>query len=133
MSNNRLNPDLGRCTLTLTKSARVVAWLALAKKGKVKMDALQKMARLKDALLHDCTIDQETGGVTWKDGPVPIASFDDLDTFKRAVDAFLAESGEGVDFQMVDGAVELTSQVDDLHATLKKERATAQATAGAVG
>lgn len=113
MSTKKSTTELDLVTLQLESQARMVAYMATRKShGKVKVKELNAMKRVRDAILGDCDIDMKTGAVAWEDGAVTFSDAEDFGIFVRAIEKSLGDDGEGVEFDLIDGAVDLLSAIE---------------------
>lgn len=113
MSTKKSTTDLDLITLQLDREARMVAYLSTRKThGKVKIKELNAIKRVRDAILGDCAIDMKSGQVDWEAGTITFRDTEDFDTFARAIDKSLGDDGEGVDFDLVDGALAVLAAID---------------------
>jgi len=113
-------PDgIGGAWLQLTKDERMVAYLALKVKGKVKGRDLGIADRVRSAVLADCDIDQETGRVTWVSGIVALRDAEEVRFLAKGLDKLVGDDGEGVDIDMAGAAASLQAKVEDKQAELK--------------
>jgi len=110
---------LGLCWITLSREARMVAYLACkARSGKVKLKELKQSEGIRDALLGGVNIDQKTGAVDWVKGVVKFDDGDDFEQFARMVRRHLED--DGVDFDLGAGALELIGAIESKEGELRQ-------------
>jgi hypothetical protein len=93
--------------LALGPIARMVGYLALKKLGGVTGAHLDAAVDARRALLAECTVDSESGAVTWRGGRVSLSDAARR-LLQRALDRLLDDAtGAGVDVDLAEGALEL--------------------------
>lgn len=121
---------LGLCWFTLDREARMVAYLCCKERaGKVKLNELHQMDRVRDAVLDGCKIDQKTGKVDWVKGIVKLDNDKDFEMFARMVLRYLED--EGVDFDLTKAAIELKETVESKEGELREFKKSKKAEAKA--
>ena len=116
MDNGRLHEFLD-ITLAATRDEASAAWLAMQAKGKQKGKDLQAASRIREAILAEQVVDEATGGVTWRGGPIAFRHEDDFAVFAKAVDKMVDD--DGVEFGLSTAALALQAKVDALRDDLK--------------
>lgn len=113
-------PDgIGAAWFAFTKEERMVAYLALKAKGKVKGRDLPLADRVRTALLDDCEIDQATGRVTWVGGTVALRDLEEVKFLAKGIEKLVGDEGEGVDVDLAGSAASLQEKVEEKLAELK--------------
>lgn len=115
-------PDgVGAAWLQLAREERMVAYLCLKAKGKVKGRDLGIADRVRAALLDECEVDQANGRVTWVGGTVVLRDQDELRFLHKGIEKLVGDDGEGVDIDLAGAARTLQEKVEERLAELKAE------------
>jgi len=116
--NNRLHQFLG-ITLDVTRDEGSAAWLAMQAKGKQKGRDLKVASRIRDAILDEQLVNEETGAVTWQAGTIKFANEDDFTCLAKAIDKMVDD--DGVEFGLSTAALALQAKVDAIRENLKAQ------------
>lgn len=111
--------------IKVTRDERVVAYLAIKAKGKVKGKDLGLYGRLRDEVIGESTViadGERQGQVEWVGGTIRFENFEALETLAKAVDRLLDTDGQGVDIDLATAA----QTVQDALAVACREHAPAK-------